>query len=147
MESEMTPDLNERPDRVALEKHMNASAADIYKAWTADFDLWFAQPGELVMAPEIDKPFFFYNRHDWGRHAHYGRFLELVPDRLIEMTWVTGKDGTFGAETVIRIELIPQDKGTILRMTHSGFDDENAAKAHEDNWPLALDELDNKLSA
>ncbi len=147
MKSDMTPNLKERPDHLTLEKHMKANAADLYKAWTETFDLWFAQPGELIMTPEIDKPFFFYNRHDWGRHAHYGRFLELEQDRLIEMTWLTGKGGTFGAETVIRIELIPQDQGTMFRMTHSGFEDEKAAKAHQDNWPLALDELDQKLTA
>ena len=146
MKSDMVPDLRERPHHISVEKHMNAGAADLYNAWTERFDLWFAQPGELIMTPEIDKPFFFYNRHDWGRHAHYGRFLELEQDRLIEMTWLTGRPGTIGAETVIRIELIPQDEGTLLRMTHSGFDDEEAAKGHKDNWPLALDELDQILA-
>lgn len=146
MKSAMMPDLKERPDRVTIERHMKAGAADLYKAWTEKFDLWFAQPGELIMAPEIDKPFFFYNRHDWGRHAHYGRFLELEQDRLIEMTWLTGTEGTGGAETVIRIELVSRDRGTLFRMTHAGFADENAAKAHEENWPLALDELDRKLT-
>ena len=77
MKSEMTPNLEERSDHLTLEKHMKANAADLYKAWTENFDLWFAQPGELIMTPEIDKPFFFYNRHDWGRHAHYGRFLDV----------------------------------------------------------------------
>ena len=146
MKSKMTPDLKGKSGRLTLEKHLKASAPDLYRAWTEDFDLWFAQPGELIMTPEIDKPFFFYNRHDWGRHAHYGRFLELEKDRLIEMTWLTGKDGTFGAETVIRIELIPQDQGTMLRMAHSGFQDEKAVKAHKDNWPLDLEELDQKLT-
>ncbi len=146
MKSELTPILTGRPGRLTFEKHMKASAAAIYRAWTEKFDLWFAQPGEVIMTPEIDKPFFFYNRHDWGRHAHYGRFLELEQDRLIEMTWLTGKGGTFGAETVIRIKLVPQDQGTLFHMTQVGFDDEKAAKAHADNWPLALDELDQKLT-
>ena len=147
MKSEMTPNLKERPNQLTIERHMKAKAADLYRAWTEDFDLWFAQPGELLMIPEIDKPFFFYNRHDWGRHAHYGRFLALDKNRRIEMTWLSGNGGTFGAETVISIQLIPQDHGTTFRMTQSGFDDEQAAKAHEDNWPLALDELDRKLTA
>lgn len=146
MKSSMTPSLEERPGSFTVEKAMNAGAAALYRAWTKGFDLWFAQPGELIMSPEIDRPFFFYNRHDWGRHAHYGRFLQLEQDRLVEMTWVTGKGGTFGAETVLRIELLPQDKGTLLRLTHAGFDDANAAKTHEENWPLALEELERKLA-
>lgn len=147
MKSRLTPDLKDRPALLKLEKHMKANAADLYTAWTEHFDLWFAQPGELIMVPEIDTPFFFYNRHDWGRHAHYGRFLALEQDRYIEMTWVTGKGGTFGAETTIRIELVPQAGGTLFRMTHAGFQDLQAAEAHRENWPLALDELDQKLTA
>lgn len=146
MKSKIIPNLDERPNHLILEKQMKANAADLYKAWTEDFDLWFAQPGELIMVPEIDKPFFFYNRHDWGRHAHYGRFIKLEKNRHIEMTWLTGDGGTFGAETVITIELIPQDQDTIMYMTHSGFNDEKAAKAHKENWPIALDELDQKLT-
>lgn len=138
----MIPNLEERPYRISLEQRMNAAPADLYRAWTREFDLWFAQPGELLMVPEIDRPFFFYNRHEWGRHAHYGRFLELEPGRLVVMTWLTGKGGTFGAETVLRVELAPGEPGTTLRLTHSGFDDASAAQAHEENWPLALDELD-----
>ena len=141
------PDLSSRSNSMTLELRMKADAASIYNAWTRDFDLWFAETGELIMTPEVNRPFFFYNRHDWGRHAHYGRFIKLEKNKLIEMTWLTGKDGTFGAETVIRIELVPQDEGTVLRMTHSGFENEAAAKAHKDNWPLALEELDKKLAS
>ncbi len=141
------PDLSSRSNSMTLELRMKADAASIYNAWTRDFDLWFAETGELIMTPEVNRPFFFYNRHDWGRHAHYGRFIKLEKNKLIEMTWLTGKDGTFGAETVIRIELVPQDEGTVLHMTHSGFEDEAAAKAHKDNWPLALEELDKKLAS
>jgi uncharacterized protein YndB with AHSA1/START domain len=107
--------------------------------------MWFAQPGETMMHPEIDRPFFFYNRHDWGRHAHYGRFLELVPDKLVVMTWVTGKDATFGAETVVRVELTPVKEGTLVRLTHSGFDDAQACKGHEEQWPSGLETLEDCL--
>jgi uncharacterized protein YndB with AHSA1/START domain len=145
MEKSFIPDLSSRPHSMTLELQMKADAASIFNAWTRDFDLWFAEPGELIMTPEENRPFFFYNRHDWGRHAHYGRFVKLEKDKLIEMTWLTGKPGTYGAETVIRIELTPQESGTAFRMTHSGFEDEAAAKGHKDNWPLALEELDQKL--
>jgi hypothetical protein len=63
------------------------------------------------------------------------------------MTWLTGKPGTYGAETVIDIELAPRDGGTFFKMVHSGFEDKAAATGHKDNWPLALKELDQKLTA
>ncbi len=145
MRSKCVPDPNERPLTMTVERLMKASAGEIYAAWTERFDCWFSQPGETLMTPEVDVPFFFYNRHDWGRHAHYGRFLELKKDELVEMAWVTGQGGTEGAETVIRVELTPQENGTLLRLTHSGFCHQESCKGHADNWPEALEILDAAL--
>jgi len=61
------------------------------------------------------------------------------------MTWLTGAPGTYGDETVLEIELSPREGGTHLRLTHSGFSTEAACKAHEENWPAALEELDAAL--
>jgi len=125
---------------------MRASAPALYLAWTSRFDAWFAEPGETLMTPEPGRPFFFYNRHDWGRDPHYGRFLRLEENSLVEMTWLTGKAGTGGAETVLRIELAEMDDGTHLTLTHSGFDDADARDRHEAAWPEALETLDEILA-
>ena len=146
MKTSCPPDISARPLSLAVERQMKAQAAAIYEAWTEKFDCWFAEPGELLMTPEIDKPFFFYNRRDWGSHPHYGRFTELEVNHLIEMTWITGQGGTAGAETVLRIELLPNEQGTLLRLTHSGFLDEDSRDGHRDNWPEGLETLDQALS-
>ena len=101
------------------------------------------------MVPEVGRPWFFYNRNEWGRHPHYGRFLDLVENELVEMTWMTGNGtdaGTQGAETVLRIELVPKGEATEVRLTHSGFVSEKSRDGHEENWPLALEELGAALS-
>ncbi len=100
------------------------------------------------MVPEVDRPYFFYNKDEWGRHPHYGRFLELKENEVVEMTWITGngsKAGTEGAETVIRIELVPKDNGTMVYFTHSGFVNERSRDGHEENWPLAFEELEKAI--
>lgn len=56
MRSECQPDNAARPLTMTVERSMRANAADIYRAWTQDFDAWFAQPGELFMTPEVDRP-------------------------------------------------------------------------------------------
>ena len=145
MPDPFTPDLSSRPHAMTIEHQMQADAAAIYNAWTKDFDQWFAAPGELVMEPTEGSLFFFYNRHDWGRHAHYGRFLKLVPNERISLTWLTGAPGTYGDETVIDIVLTPNDAGTLVRLTHSGFSSEEACQGHADNWPAGLEELDRIL--
>lgn len=145
MRTTIAPNKSEKDLRMTHERLMKASAAEIYEAWTERFDLWFAQPGELIMKPEVDTPFFFYNLAEWGRHPHYGRFTELEKDKLIEMAWSSNPLGTKGAETLIRIELEPREEGTMFRMTHSGFADEESCQAHKDAWPAGLDYLEEKL--
>jgi uncharacterized protein YndB with AHSA1/START domain len=128
---------------------VKAKPADVYAAWTEKFDTWFAQAGTVAMVPEPGRPYFFYNRDEWGRHPHYGRFLALEKNQLVEMTWMTGNgtaEGTEGAETILRIELAPKGAGTEIRLTHSGFVSEKSCSGHEENWPLALKELDEALA-
>lgn len=147
------PDLSDRPRSLTCARRFETTPAALFEAWTTGFDLWFAQPGTLALVPEPGRPYFFYNREDWGRHPHYGRILSVArngPDPHVEMTWLTGNGeqvGTEGAETVLRIDLVPDGEMTELRLTHSGFASDASLAGHEENWPLALDILAERLRA
>ena len=148
MSSVPRPDLSSRPLQTTCEHTVHARPDTVYAAWTQRFDAWFAQAGTVAMVPEAGRPYFFYNRDDWGRHPHYGRFLEVKENELVEMTWMTGNgtsEGTAGAETVLRVELAPDGDGTRVRLTHSGFVSEESRAGHAENWPLALEILDEAL--
>ena len=136
------PDLSSRPLKLTVERTMLASPDVVYRAWTEQFDQWFAEPGTLMMKAEVNVPFFFETHFEGQRHPHYGRFLQVVPDQLLELTWVTGNPGTQGAETVISIELSPQNGGTQLKLTHAGLPDEDTRNGHKEAWPEALANLD-----
>jgi uncharacterized protein YndB with AHSA1/START domain len=140
------PDLSTRKRRLQVERRMRASPAALYRAWTVGFDVWFARPGSVIMRAEVGAPFFFETEYKSERHPHYGRFLRLEANRLVEITWMTGAAGTKGAETVVTAEFESQGDGALIQLTHAGFLDEPSLRQHEDAWPLVLAQLDERLA-
>lgn len=143
------PDHSDRPFRMTCEHVVQATTEEVFAAFTNRLDRWFAQPGTLFLSAEPGQPYFFYNRDEWGRDPHYGRILDLKNGELVEMTWITGNGtevGTQGAETILRVELEPVDDATRVLLTHEGFVSQASCDSHAENWPLALDILDEALA-
>jgi len=141
------PDLSARPYNLAVDRLISVSPERLFNAWTKEFDVWFAAPESVLMQGKINTPFFFETefRPDGSsevqRHPHYGRFLALIPDRLVKITWVTGAGGTEGAETIVTVEFIPKGEKTLLKLTHSGFPNDESKKRHEQAWPMVVEQL------
>ena len=142
------PDHSDRPYNLTAERLMELKPETLFNAWTKEFDVWFAAPGSVLMTGKANTPFFFETEFrpdkdsDLQRHSHYGRFLKIVLNQLIKLTWVTGAGGTKGSETVVSIELIPKNKKTLLKLVHSGFPDEESKNKHQQAWPVVLEQLE-----
>ena len=130
------------------------SAATLYRAWTTGWGSWFAESDSARVRADVGEPFFFdvAQRFTDGRptvrHPHYGRFLRLVPNALVSLTWVTGTGGTAGAETTLTVHLdaIAGDF-TQVTLIHEGFATAEARAAHEAAWPMILAHQDAALAS
>jgi uncharacterized protein YndB with AHSA1/START domain len=146
------PDLSARPFNLAAEHTFAVPPAALYHAWTAGFDTWFAVPGSLIMTAQVNSAFFFETEFKdesdaaAKRHPHYGRFLRLIPNSLVELTWVTGTPGTEGFETVVTVKLAPASGGTYLHLTHAGLPNAAARDRHSQAWPSVLTHLAERIT-
>jgi uncharacterized glyoxalase superfamily protein PhnB/uncharacterized protein YndB with AHSA1/START domain len=140
------------PHALTITRTSPRSAATLYRAWTTLWHAWLAEADTIRMQAEAGAPFFFdvVQRFPDGRepvrHAHYGRFLRLVPDALVSLTWVTGAGGTTGAETTLTVHLdAVAGDFTQVTLTHEGFATEQARDTHEAAWRVILAHQDSVL--
>jgi uncharacterized protein YndB with AHSA1/START domain len=91
-----------------------------------------AQPGGLYLVKGV------------GERASVvrGAFREVVPiHRLAYSFGWDGEEETPPGSSLVEIDLIDRDGGTLLRMTHSGLPNEAQCANHDRGWAHYLDRL------
>jgi uncharacterized protein YndB with AHSA1/START domain len=87
---------------------------------------------EATVEPRLDG---LYLVNVTGEDIAQGRFTEVIPvHRLAYSFGWKGRDKVPPGSSLIEIDLIEQEAGTLLRMTHSGLPDAATCAAHEQGW-------------
>lgn len=77
-------------------------------------------------------------------HAVAGTFVEVDPPQRLAHTWGWEDQGPAGVptgSTLVRYDLVPTGRGTILRLTHAGLPHVGAAGSHSRGWGHYLPRL------
>ncbi len=71
-----------------------------------------------------------------SRFECHGKILEFDPPRLLAYTWIGNWHDDPKSSTIVRWELTPTDKGTHVRVTHSGLGNLPVARQdYSGGWP------------
>lgn len=148
MTTAVTPNPKVRgPFECAVPRVIRAKADRLFRAWTDPEKArpWLTNGGDLVLQPHVGGLFFLdmvYNDHTY---PHYGRYLQVVKDKVLEFTWMS--QGTLGKESVVRVTFEPQGESTKVTIRHSGLPDEKNRDEHQGGWTEILGWLEERLES
>ena len=122
------------------EIHIKASPEVIF-GYLTDPDKYVEWGGtEAVLDP---RPGGTYRVLMGGTHQSDGEFLEVVPNErvLFSFGWDEPGHPIPGGSTQVEIRLEPDERGTTVRLTHSGLP-EDAVSDHTGGWDHYLGRLE-----
>ncbi|HET9029539.1 MAG TPA: SRPBCC domain-containing protein [Candidatus Aquilonibacter sp.] len=79
-------------------------------------------------------------------HRVHGVYRVIEPPTALEFTWIHNRFGE-PKETVVRFDLTERSGKTHLRLTHSGFPNQEMYEDHNEGWTIVLGWLDRYVQA
>lgn len=126
-------------ETVVVERYIAASPATVFSFFSST-ERWLLWQGvEATLEP---RPGGIFRINVSGDGFASGRFLEVVPDRLVRFTWgweMPERRIPPGSSTV-QIELQPEGDGTLLRLTHTGLPPD-WVELHRQGWEMYMGRL------
>jgi len=133
--------MKKRPVVAKVTREIPAKPGEVFEAWTNPkhpASPWSRRNGirMVIVNRAVDGLFYINMGPPMPLATHFGRFLRLDKPKTIEHTWAS--EGTLGAETLVRITLRANGKGTRFSLRHMGLRDAKNARAHEEGWGMII---------
>jgi predicted dithiol-disulfide oxidoreductase (DUF899 family)/uncharacterized protein YndB with AHSA1/START domain len=84
---------------------------------------------------------FTFAPESGGTHTATGEITAFDPPSRIAFTWNSTHDGAGAVQTEVSIELIPEGGATLVRLTHTGFVDDEKTGNYSEGWGYFLERL------
>jgi uncharacterized protein YndB with AHSA1/START domain len=129
------------PFVVRREMHIAAPPATVFAYLTDPEKIVSWMGAEAAMEPHPGGLYLVKGVRDRANVAR-GTFREVVPvHRLAYSFGWDGREQVPPGSSLIEIDLIDQDNGTLLRMTHSGLPNATQCANHDRGWAHYLSRL------
>ena len=135
-----------------IERSYNAPAQRVFDAWTSEEVMrrwWHAEHDWETSEASVDLRLGGKVRvvmRDPEKDVEYGgggTYVEIDPPTRLAFTWLWDENPT---RMLIELDFEETDGVTLVRFTHSGLWDEEAARSHEGGWTTCFDILEATLS-
>jgi uncharacterized protein YndB with AHSA1/START domain len=129
------------PFVVRREMHIAAPPATVFAYLTDPEKIVSWMGAEAAMEPHPGGLYLVKGVRDSANVAR-GAFREVVPVHRLAYTfgW-DGRDQVPPGSSLVEIDLIERDGGTLLRMTHSGLPNAEQCASHDQGWAHYLGRL------
>jgi uncharacterized protein YndB with AHSA1/START domain len=134
-----------------LERTFDASAEDVFDAWTNPEVLrrwWKVEPDGTVPIAEVDLReggtyrLAMHNPASGETHTVNGRYIQVNRPELLEYTWAwVQQDGSVGHESTVRVRFQTDGDRTTVVLEHSGLQTPDSREKHGHGWSASLDSL------
>lgn len=136
--------LSTNPDVLTSEIHIAAAPEQVFQALVNPTEVpkWWGQKG-VYFCREYQADLRVGGTwhsvgvgDDGGPFEIKGEFLEIDPPRALSYTWIASWTGD--AQTTVRWELSPTDRGTQVTVRHSGLSAHPELAKSYSGWPRML---------
>jgi uncharacterized protein YndB with AHSA1/START domain len=143
------------PAPLRLERTFNASAEEVFEAWTSTEVLrrwWPAGSDWETPVAEVDVRVggglrLVMRSPDGEEFGGRGEYLEITPHERLVFTWAwDGHEGHEGTQ-LVEVDFREEDGTTTVVLTNRGLRDEESRRTHREGWEASFDNLDGVLTA
>jgi uncharacterized protein YndB with AHSA1/START domain len=138
------------PLSVVARRRYDVSPDLVFRAFTepALLTRWFSPGADIVIEVLVHElrsrgRYRFRYREPSGEISSVaGEFREVSPPTRLVFTWTwEPPDPHAGVETLVTVDFVAENAGTLVVVTHERFPDEQSRERHEKGWRATLERM------